>query len=80
MPPLPHDVVARAADQAAAVERPDERALVDADLQPFDPGRQPARADRAEGAPAQVKLRLEVVIGAEGADVQAAQNLTRAFP
>jgi hypothetical protein len=77
---LPHQVVTRAADQAAAVERPDERALVDADLQTFRPGRQQAQADRAERAPAQVKLRPEVVIRAERADLYAAQKLTRAFP
>jgi len=80
MPPLPHHVVARAAHQAAAVERADERALVNAGLQALRPGRQPARADRAERTPAQVKLRPEVVIRAERADLQAAQKLTRGFP
>jgi hypothetical protein len=80
MPPLPHQVVARASYQAAAVERADDRALLDAVLDAPGPRRQRAGADRAERPPAQVKLGLDAVVRTERADLQAVQVLTRASP
>jgi hypothetical protein len=73
-------VVTRTANQAAAIECPDDHAGIDAQLQAVHPGRPPRRANRPEGPPAQVELGLQVIRRTEPADLQAAQKLTRAFP
>jgi len=80
VPPLPHHVIARAADQPAAVEGAEYRALVDAVPDARVPGRELRRADGPERTAPQVELGVDVVARAERPNLDAGQRLTRAFP
>jgi hypothetical protein len=80
VPPLPHDVIPGAADQPTAVECAECRARVDDAPRVAEPARQLRVGDRPEGAPPQVKFRVEIVAGAKRADLDSGQDVTRAFP
>jgi hypothetical protein len=80
VPPLPHDVIPGAADQPAAVEGAERRAGLDGAPGIAEPAGQLRVGDRPEGAPPQVKLRVEIVAGAKRADLDGGQDVTRAFP
>jgi hypothetical protein len=80
VPPLPHDVIAGTADQPAAVERTEQRLLVDAVPDAGVPGRQARVADRSERAAAQVQFSVNVVASLQQAKLDVAQVVTRASP
>jgi hypothetical protein len=80
VPPLPHDVIPGAADEPTAVEGAERRARLDGAPGTVEPAGQLRIGDRPEGAPPQVEFRVEIVAGAERADLYAGQDVTRACP
>jgi hypothetical protein len=73
-------VVPGAADQPAAVEGAECRACLNGAPGVVQPAGQVRVGNRPECAPPQVKFRVEIVAGAERADLDAGQDVTRAFP
>jgi hypothetical protein len=73
-------VIPGAADQPAAVEGAECRARLNDAPGVVEPAGQLRVGNRPEGAAPQIKFRVEIVAGAERADLDAGQDLTRAFP
>jgi hypothetical protein len=80
VPPLPHDVVPGAAGQPAAVEGAESCTRFDDAPGTVEPAGQLRVGDRSEGAPPQVKFRVEIVARAKRTDLDASQDVTRASP
>ena len=80
MPPLAHQVIAGAANQAAAVEGAEQGLLVDAVPDAGVPGREARAADWPERATAQVQFSLDIVASLQRPKLDVAQDVTRAFP